>query len=141
MKKYKLLIFLALSVSALQAQVITSYRPRLISGKGILDVTETYAPVNASGYVRTVNVYSADTASMRQYIIAERAFQTAEADRLQTLSDEAQAKADSLYIALAEMNEGLGAVDGPEPLREPSQPGQDPARWGAILPNDESEIG
>lgn len=142
MKKHNLLILLVLSLAKLHGQVITSYHPRLVSSKGILDITETYAPVNASGYVRTVNVYSADTAAMRKYIVAERAFQIAEAARLQTLADEADAKADSLYLALVDMNDGLGAVDGPEPLREPSRPDDTPGfRWGAILRNDENEIG
>lgn len=143
MKKHKMLIFLVLSVAALRGQaVITSYTPRLISGKGILDITETYAPPNSSGFVRTVNVYNADTASMRAYIISERAYQLTEVTRLQGLADEAQAKADSLYAALVEMNSGLGAVDdAPKPLREPQKPSESPARWGAILPNDENEIG
>lgn len=142
MSRYKLLAFLVLSLANLRGQsIVTSYTPRLVSGKGILDVTETYAPANATGFVRTVNVYNTDTATMRKYMVAEMAFQEAEGERLQTLADEARARADSLYAALELLNEGLGSADGPEPSRVP-QPNDGPdLRWGAILKGDENEFG
>lgn len=142
MKKHKLLIFLVLSLARLHGQDrVTSYLPTLVEGAGILEVTETYTPSGGSGYINKTLVRSSDTAQMRKYMTAEMAFQQAESDRYEALQIEARAKHDSLYAALEILNEGLRAVDGPEPLREPSQPGQDPARWGAILQNDENEIG
>ncbi len=142
MKKHNLLIFLVLSLAKLHGQVITSYLPTLVEGAGILEVTETYAPATGSGYINKTLVRSSDTAAMRKYMVAEMAYQLAESDRYAALEIEARAKHDSLYAALEVLNEGLGAVDGPEPLREPSRPDDGPVfRWGAILRNDETEIG
>ena len=122
MKKHKILTLtlLVLSLARLHGQDrVTSYLPTLVEG-----------------------MRSSDTVAMRKYMTAEMAFQEAEADRYAALQAEARAKADSLYAALEILNEGLGAVDGPEPLREPSRPDDGPVfRWGAILPKDENEVG
>lgn len=118
------------------------YIPRISGGDVQLSVVVTYAPSGASGYSNTQYIYHSDTARLRRYIVAERAFQLAEATRLNNAAEAAQARADSLYAALVVLNAGIGAVDdGPEPLREPGKPGDDPARWGAVLWNDENEIG
>lgn len=137
MKKHKILTLtlLVLSLARLHGQDrVTSYLPTLVEGAGILEVTETYTPSGGSGYINKTLV--------RKYMTAEMAFQEAEADRYAALQAEARAKADSLYAALEILNEVLGAVDGPEPLREPSRPDDGPVfRWGAILPKDENEAG
>ena len=142
MKKHKLLIFLLLSFAALRGQtIVTTYVPTLVSGAGILEVTETRTVSGGTGHVNKTLVYSADTAAMRKYMTAEMAFQEAEADRYAALQAEARAKADSIYAALEVLNEGLSGVDD-TPRRTPSTPNDAPdVRWGAILRNDENEIG
>jgi hypothetical protein len=118
------------------------YIPRISGGDVQLSVVVTYAPSGASGYSNTQYIYHYDTVRLRRHIVSERAFQLAEATRLNAAAEAAQARADSLYAALEVLNEGLGAVDGPEPLREPSRPDDSPVlRWGAILRNDENEVG
>ena len=143
MKKHNLLILLVLSLAKLHGQgEVTSYTPTRSGTVGILNIVVIYSPEGASGYANRLEMRHADTAQMRKYMTAERAFQLAESDRYEALQIEARAKHDSLYAALEVLNEGLGAVDGPEPLREPSRPDDGPVfRWGAILRNDETEIG
>lgn len=145
MKKHNLLTLtlFVVSLARLHGQDrVTPYLPTLVEGAGILEVTETYTPSGGSGYINKTLVRSSDTVAMRKYMTAEMAFQEAEADRYAALQAEARAKHDSLYSALEVLNEGLGAVDGPEPLLEPSRPDDGPDfRWGAILRNDETEIG
>lgn len=141
--KWLTLTLFVVSLARLHGQDrVTSCLPTLVEGAGILEVTETYTPSGGSGYINKTLVRAADTAAMRKYMTAEMAFQEAEADRYEALQIEARAKHDSLYAALEILNEGLGSVDWPEPLREPSRPDDGPVfRWGAILPKDENEIG
>lgn len=145
MKKHNLLTLtlFVVSLARLHGQDrVTSYLPTLVEGAGILEVTETYTPSGGSGYINKTLVRAEDTAAMRKYMTAEMAFQEAEADRYAALQAEARATADSLYAELEILNEGLGAVDGPEPLREPSRPDDGPAfRWGAVLPGKSKDVG
>lgn len=136
-----LLLVLGLALAAHGQTETVRYIPRISGGDVQLAVVVTYAPSGASGYSNTQYIHHSDTARLRRYINAERAFQLAEATRLNNAAEAAQARADSLYAALVVLNAGIGAVDGPEPLREPGKPGDDPARWGAVLWNDENEIG
>jgi hypothetical protein len=142
MKKILIFAFLVLSIAALRAQSETvRYIPRVSGGDVQLVVVVTRAPSGASGYSNSQFVYHTDTVTLRSYINSERTYWLAEATRLNDAAEAAQARADSLYAALVVLNGGIGAVDGPVPLREPVKPGESPARWGAILKNDENEIG
>lgn len=142
MKKILTLTLIILSVSALQAQSETvRYIPRISGGDVQLSIVVTYAPSGASGYANTQNVYHSDTAVLRRYIVSERTYWQGEATRLNAAAEAAQARADSLYAALEILNEGIGGVPERDEPTQPDKPGQTPARWGAILRNDENEIG
>lgn len=129
-----MLAFIVLSIAALQAQSETvRYIPRVSGGDVQLSIVVTYAPSGASGYSNTQYVYHSDTAVLRRYIISERTYWQGEAT--------AQARADSLYAALEVLNDGIGAVPERDAPTQPNKPGESPARWGAILRNDENEVG
>ena len=106
-----------------------------------LSIVVTYAPSGASGYSNTQYVYHSDTAVLRRYIISERTYWQGEATRLNEAAEAAQARADSLYAALEVLNDGIGAVPERDAPTQPNKPGESPARWGAILRNDENEVG
>ena len=142
MKKYIMLAFLVLSIAALQAQSETvRYIPRVSGGDVQLSIVVTYSPSGASGYANTQNVYHSDTVVLRSYIVSERTYWQGEATRLNAAAEAAQARADSLYAALEVLNDGIGSVPERDEPTQPDKPGESPARWGAILPNDENEIG
>lgn len=142
MKKTLTLTLIILSVAALQAQSETvRYIPRVSGGDVQLSIVVTYAPSGASGYSNTQYVYHSDTAVLRRYIISERTYWQGEATRLNEAAEAAQARADSLYAALEVLNDGIGAVPERDAPTQPNKPGESPARWGAILRNDENEVG
>lgn len=122
-RKLLTLTLLVISLARLHGQ-ITSYRPTLVGGAGILEILVVSTPESGSGYENKTLVYSSDTATMRKYMAAEMAFQEAESDRYEALQIEARAKHDSLYAALEVLNEGLGAVDGPGAVAGAFAPGR-----------------
>jgi len=141
MKHNLLTLFVLCLFCSANAQETVRYIPRVSGGDVQLSIVVTYAPSGASGYSNTQYVYHSDTAVLRRYIISERTYGQGEATRLNEAAEAAPARADSLYAALEVLNDGIGEVPERDAPTQPNKPGESPARWGAILRNDENEVG
>jgi len=135
-----LIFFLFLSEAAF-SQTYPRYKWVQISGSNYLRVIERIPTNGRDSLEETRWFYSQDTVNFRVFvknIMTEKRAQSAEAYELYEKLD---AAADSLYAVLQDLNDGYGSND-PEPLRAPKSPDTDyPARWGAILPKNNLEIG
>ena len=140
--RYNLLALFALCIfCSAYGQETVRYIPRVSGGDVQLAVVVAYAPSGASGYSNPQYVYHSDTAVLRRYIVSERTYWQGEATRLNDAAEAAQARVDSLYAALEVLNDGIGALGDKEPTWPTMPDTKRLERWGAILRDEETEIG
>lgn len=137
-----MVLFLVLSAFAdLVAQPYDGYRWGIDGGGNYVRRHETIVP---SG-IDTVHIYTKhyyrDTVQMRSELTEQVTMYRNQAVEAYAQYERLNARADSLHAVLVDLNDGFGSND--EPLKEPINPDKEYKvfRWGAILNEDETEVG
>ena len=137
----KALLFFLVLTESLFAQTYPRYKWVQDDGRNYLVVSERKTTNGLDSLEEIRWSYYSDTVSFRAFLTGTLAEKRAQSTEAYELYEKLDAAADSIYSVLQDLNDGYGSNDQ-EPLREPKRPDTDyPARWGAILPKDNLDIG
>lgn len=125
------------------AQPPASYRWVQISGANYVRETKYALPIGVDSTITISYKFYADTVQLRSVVTETMLQKRAQADELAAESNRLALEADSLYFVLVDLNDGYGSIDDVPPLKVPTNPAEEykQMRWGAILRDDEINVG